>query len=175
MLIGSSAMSTLAALTGIHAQQIIAGLTGPELLFVLCAGGVGWILALRRRASTEHTLPEEVGQTPLYAERCGAGNGPAGKGSATFQRIALYDQGMVLAQDRPPVFLRYSELEEAWRTHLGPWSSVQIRVTEDAWRTYYSSFTRALMISPKNVFIFASRDPDEILRILRDKGVNLRA
>jgi hypothetical protein len=141
------------------------------LLFLLGVGGTVWILLKRQQRVTERILPEEVGQTPLYAERCGA----SGKGGPRFQRLGLYDQGMVLAQDSPPVFLPYSELEEAWRTHLGPWSRVQVRVTEDASRAYYGPFGRALIISDRNVLAFSTRDPDNVLRILRDKGVSLSA
>ena len=141
------------------------------MLLLLGVGGIAWILLKRQQRATERTLPEEVGRTPLYAERCGG----SGKGGPRFQRLGLYDQGMVLAQDQPPVFLPYSELQEAWRTQLGPWSRVLVRVTENASRTYYGPVGRALIISDRNVLAFPTRDPDTVLRILRDKGVSLSA
>lgn len=149
----------------------LAALTGPELLVLLGVCGIAWILLKRQQRATERILPEEVGRTPLYAERCGG----SGKAGPRFQRLALYDQGMVLAQDQLPVFLPYSELQEAWRTHLGLWSRVQLRITEDASRAYYGPVARALIISDRNVLAFPTRDPDEVLRILCDKGVSLSA
>jgi hypothetical protein len=151
-----------------YAPHIMAAaLTGPQLLLVLgLTVGFGILLKFRYTA-TERLLPEEVGQTPLYTERCGTG----GKGGTTFQRVALYDQGMVLAQDRSPVFLRYLDLQEAWRSGLGPWSRVQVRVSEEAWRSYYPPLARMQMIFPDRVLAFASRDPDRILQILQGKGV----
>jgi hypothetical protein len=151
-------------------HALAAGLSGPELLLLLGLTGGAVLLRKGRYSASEQLLSEEVGQTPLYLERCGTG----GKGGPTFQRLALCDQGMVLAQDHVPVFLRYAQLQEAWRSGLGPWSRVQLRLSEDAWRCYAQAL-RAPMMFADRVLSFASRDPDRILRILQSKGVALRA
>ena len=160
------------ACTDIYARHMVAAaLTGPQLLLLIGFAVVMGFVLKRNYAATERLLPEEAGQTPLYSERCGGG----GKGGTTFQRVALYDQGMVLAQDNAPIFLRYSDLVEAWRSHLGPWSRVQVRITDEAWRGYYPPLGRAQMIFTDHVLAFASREPDQILTILQEKGVRLRA
>ena len=152
-------------------HRVAAGLTGLQLLLLLGLTVGAGILMKRRSSATERLLPEEIGQTPLYAERCGTG----GKGGPTFQRIALYDQGMVLAQDQSPVFLRYLDLQEAWRSGLGPWSRVQLRLSEPAWASYPQPLARAPVIFPDHVLVVASRDPGRILQILQGKGVRVRA
>ncbi len=162
--IGFAAMMRTTAPVVIAAHSIRAALTGPELLILVSAGVAAWFLLRRRQTSTESTLPEESTQAPLYTERCGA----PGKGRVTFQRLAMYDHGMVLAQDGAPAFLPYSGLIEAWREHLGAWSHVRIRLGDDM-------RPRRLKISSDKLLSFASREPDRVLEILRAKGVKVRA
>ena len=78
-------MSILAGFAGTDVPGISAALNGPELLIVLCAGAAAWMLIQGRQTATERKLPEELDQTPLYAERCGA----PGRGRTAFQRLAL--------------------------------------------------------------------------------------